>query len=68
MAGLQQQLDRLRVPHPAVQGAAVAGVFAALQASPGLSPATRDGAITQCLCLAEKVSPEAGPACTSAMY
>eukprot|EP00887_Chlorella_sp_A99_P002269 scaffold10.g2269.t1 len=53
MAGLQQQLGRLRVPHPVIAAQAVAGVFAALRAAPGLSPATCDAAIHQCLCLTD---------------
>lgn len=47
--GLQQALDRLRVPHPAVAAAAVAAVFELLARTPGLSAAQRDAAIAQCL-------------------
>lgn len=46
---LQQALDRLRVPHPAVAAAAVAATFDALARSPSLPPAQRDAAIAQCL-------------------
>jgi hypothetical protein len=49
MLALQQHCDRLRVPHSAVQQAAVAAVFHAIAITPGLPAASRDSAIAQCL-------------------
>ena len=57
-AQLQQQLDRLRVPHPAVQTAAVGAALAALRsgAERALPPATVESAARQCLLASEQVA------------
>ncbi|KAL4447386.1 hypothetical protein ABPG75_004605 [Micractinium tetrahymenae] len=49
MAALQAHLERLRVPLPALQRAAVTGVFDAIARTPGLAPAARQDAVSQCL-------------------
>lgn len=49
MAALQAHLERLRVPLPALQQAAVAGVFDVTARTPGLTPAARQDAVSQCL-------------------
>ncbi|KAL4440636.1 hypothetical protein ABPG75_003637 [Micractinium tetrahymenae] len=49
MAALQAHLERLRVPLPALQQAAVTGVFDAIARTPGLAPAARQDAVSQCL-------------------
>lgn len=58
MASLQSSLDRLRVPHAAVQAAAIAAAFSALRSSPGLSQAAREAAIRQCLGLEDVAAVE----------
>ena len=52
---LEQHLQRLKVPHPAVQQAVVVGVFEALAKTPGMPRADRDAAVEQCLACDSKV-------------